>query len=215
MIPLNPSLTLRENMARMFRQSARGARGLALLEERRAGFLTAASGAGAVLPVADATWQSGTARREEGAGSEAGRKRREGDGAGRKEEKDVARFLSSDGFLLLRGRNARGNRLLLKMGRPFDLWLHAEDGPGAHLIIRLSHAAEAPPESTLREAAILAGEKSWQRHEAEACVMVARLRHVHAVKGAEPGTVRVDRVELRLRVSLNDALTRKPAIHTQ
>jgi predicted ribosome quality control (RQC) complex YloA/Tae2 family protein len=115
----------------------------------------------------------------------------------------VARLVSSDGFLLLRGKNARGNRRLLKMGRPFDLWLHAEDGPGAHLIIRLSHAAEEPPASTLREAAILVGEKSWQRDAARARVMVARLRHVHAVRGAEPGTVRVDRIEQRLCVSLD------------
>jgi hypothetical protein len=33
--------------------------------------------------------------------------------------------------------------------------------------------------------------------------MVARLRHVHSVKGAEPGTVRVDRIEQRLCVSLD------------
>jgi hypothetical protein len=177
------------------------------LQKRRSEIVTVASGAGNGPPAAGAADRSGKAQRaeEEGAGPEAGRTRRGWNeaGAGQKEEKDVARLVSSDGFLLLRGKNARGNRRLLKMGRPYDLWLHVEDGPGAHLIIRLSHAAEEPPAGTLREAAILAGEKSWQRYTARARVMVARLRHVHAVKGAEPGTVRVDRIEQRLCVSLD------------
>ena len=104
---------------------------------------------------------------------------------------------------MLRGKNARGNQSLLKIGAPHDLWLHAEDGPSAHLIIRRSHAAEEIPESTLREAALLVAEKSWQRHNARARIMVALLRHVHAVKGAAPGTVKVDTVQRGIVVPLS------------
>ena len=117
--------------------------------------------------------------------------------------KNVARFLSSDGFTLLRGKNAQGNQALLKLGQPHDLWLHALDGPSAHLIIRLSHAGQEVPESTLLEAAALVGEKSWQRHDAKARIMVAFLRHVRGIKGAAPGTVRVDSVYRTVTVSLD------------
>jgi hypothetical protein len=197
-VPLDPLLTVRENMIRMFRQSARGIRGLAVLRERRIGILAAGSeekaspsgmGAAGFVPV---------------------RGGREGSVQERKNGGDAARFVSSDGFVLLRGKNARGNQALLKTGGPHDLWLHVEDGPGAHVIIRLSHAAEEPPERTLREAAVLAGEKSWQRQGRKVNVMMARLRHVHAVKGAAPGTVRVDHVLRSLCVSLDSSGRKEP-----
>jgi len=176
-IALNPLLTVRENMARMFKESARGARGLAMLEVRRAQVLASEAG----LPAPETVSEDAVARALPESNESS-------------ENKNVARFRSSDGFTLLRGKNAKGNQSLLKIGKSHDLWLHAEDGPSAHLIIRRSHAAEEIPEQTLREAAILVGEKSWQRHDARARIMVALLRHVHAVKGAAPGTVKVDAV---------------------
>jgi hypothetical protein len=194
-VSLNPLLTVRENMIRMFRQSARGARGLAVLRERRIGILASEPEEEAAFSVKSASG-SGPMRMGRGEG-------REGPAPERKNGGNVARFVSSDGFVLLRGKNAQGNHALLKTGGPHDLWFHVEDGPGAHVIIRLSHAAEEPPERTLREAAVLAGEKSWQRQGGKANVMVARLRHVHAVKGAAPGTVRVDHVLQSLCVFLD------------
>jgi len=185
-VPLNPLLTVRENMVRMFKESARGARGLAMLEVRRAQVLASEAG----LPAPERASEDTAAARALPESNESS------------EIKNVARFRSSDGFTLLRGKNAKGNQSLLKIGKSHDLWLHAEDGPSAHLIIRRSHAAEEIPERTLREAAILVGEKSWQRHDARARIMVALLRHVHAVKGAAPGTVKVDAVLQTLVVSL-------------
>ena len=198
-IALNSLMTLRENMARMFKESARGARGLAMLRERRAQVLSEPV---AVRPEG-----------EQGAGgpkkqrNETEHKNREPGTRALVEEtggetKNVARFRSSDGFTLLRGKNAKGNHSLLKLGKSHDLWMHAEDGPSAHLVIRRSHAAEDVPERTLHEAAALVGEKSWQRNDARARVMVALLRHVHAIKGAAPGTVKVDSVLQSITISL-------------
>lgn len=180
-ITLNPLLSVRENMARMFKESARGARGLAMLETRLAQLLAPAPEAAA----------SGTQTASDNNGAARSFTENTGKGA---VSKNVARFRSSDGFTLLRGKNAKGNQSLLKIGASHDLWLHAEDGPSAHLLIRRSHAAEEIPEQTLREAAMLVGEKSWQRNEAKARVMVALLRHVHPIKGAAPGTVKVETV---------------------
>ena len=176
-VALNSLLTVRENMARMFKESARGARGLAMLENRLAQILTLEPGAPASKTMSDDAAVRALPK-----------------SAAYPDNKNVARFRSSDGFTLLRGKNAKGNQDLLKIGKSHDLWLHAEDGPSAHLIIRRSHAVEEVPERTLREAAILVGEKSWQRHDARVRIMVALLRHVHAVKGATPGTVKVDAV---------------------
>ena len=219
-IALNPLLTLRENMARMFHSSARGTRGLEHLRQWREQVLAEHSGlwahrravteTGDGSPGADPEepgGYGGTIATGSGvAGPPAGGPGPAADGGrlqarytlGKTGEskalRNVARFISSDGFTILRGKNAQGNQALLKLGQDHDYWLHALDGPSAHLIIRRSHPAEDIPERTLIEAAALVGEKSWQRHDSRAHVMVALLSHVHAIKAAPPGTVRVDAV---------------------
>ncbi|MDL2315884.1 NFACT RNA binding domain-containing protein [Desulfovibrio sp. OttesenSCG-928-A18] len=232
---LDPLCSITENMERMFRQSARGERGLAFLRERRRqlfpeAFCPAQAGKrehGAAGPGPDSGHEAVKGEREplradgalrektkaqqgdpqafgpHGSGGQASGPRPlpdlpEHGGQGGKEGSDyrqyrgVARFLSSDGFLILRGKNAKGNQRLLKIGSAHDLWLHAEGGPSAHVLVRRSHAAEEIPERTLQEAALLVLEKSWMRDSGKGHVMVALLRHVHAVKGAAPGSVRVD-----------------------
>ena len=196
-IALNALLTVRENMARMFKESARGARGLAMLEVRRAQVLASGVGTSVIEAAPDGTIRA----LPESTTSSNNKPDNE------PSDKNVARFYSSDGFTLLRGKNAKGNQSLLKIGKPHDLWLHVEGGPSAHLIIRRSHAAEEVPEQTLREAAILVGEKSWQRHGAKARIMMALLRHVHAIKGAPPGTVKVDAVLRTIVAPLANEIT--------
>jgi predicted ribosome quality control (RQC) complex YloA/Tae2 family protein len=212
-IELDPLLSVRENMQRMFHQSARGARGLAVLAKRRAGLqqedhgMTADAQASEQPPAPDNGLDVAAAPLGflpgpllEGSGplpsSSAAQTFTQ------KSIKDIAMFRSSTGHTLLRGKNAQGNQALLKLGQPYDLWLHARGGPSAHLIIRKTHAAEEIPEQTLREAAVLVGEKSWQRNAGKAEIMVALVKHVHPVKGAAPGTVRVDAELQGLTVSL-------------
>lgn len=217
LITLDPLFCVRENMRRMFKQSGRGARGLAMLKERRQAILAATGMDGAEreplwaktaeqaenetgesLPVrSDCAQKTPTPAENKISGL---RELAVGENAGAL--KGVARFVSSDGFTLLRGKNARGNQALLKAGKGHDYWLHAEGGPSAHLVIRRSHPAEDVPERTLMEAAALVAEKSWQRQDAKATVMVAMLKHVHPVKGGSPGQVRVDKILQSLVLSI-------------
>lgn len=207
-IALDPLLSLRDNMQHMFKQSARGARGLAMLEERRRGLLH--GGADGGRRIEDVSDRQAGAPQADQAVSNAAAHGKHPSGAReypyteeRNAPKGVGRYLSSDGFVLLRGKNAKGNQLLLKLGKGHDLWLHAEDGPSAHLLIRRSHAAEEVPERTLMEAAALVAEKSWQRQDAKARVMVALAKHVHPVKGGASGQARVDQVLQSLVVALD------------
>lgn len=188
-IGLDPRLTVRENMTRMFRQSDRGARGLAHLEHRKRA-VEALRGGKEASAVEEASGAIGAGR--DAAGGREPFPRRLRPGADGPEMKEVARFVSSDGFVMLRGKNAKGNQRLLKLGQPHDLWLHTKEGPSAHVIIRRAHGADEVPEQTLLEAAALVGLRSWQQDDARAEVMVALLRHVHNVKGGPPGAVHVD-----------------------
>lgn len=204
-IRLDPLLTVRENMAAMFHRSGRGARGLAILERRRAEVardLAAAEQSAAMPPDAGLPPVQARFAAQPAKGAPTPRKQPRAAGTG----SDVQRFRSSDGFLLLRGRCAEGNAELLRIASPFDWWLHAEDGPSAHLIIRRDHPAHQVPERTLAEAAALVAVKSWQRNAARARIMLALVRDVRAVKGAAAGSVRVDAVARSLTVAPDPGL---------
>ncbi|MCX8190034.1 MAG: NFACT RNA binding domain-containing protein [Candidatus Diapherotrites archaeon] len=70
---------------------------------------------------------------------------------------------SSDGFLILAGRDANTNELLIsKYMEPKDLYFHADVYGAAHCIIKTN--GNNPGENTLKEAAVFAAvfSKAWQ-----------------------------------------------------
>lgn len=181
-LELDPRKTVRENMAAMFHRSERGARGLAMLEERRASVRCERATAEGLRLAPDRQVKTETGRRGSQVRARAGSL-----------PKTVQAFRSDDGFRLLRGRSAEGNAALLRLASPHDIWMHAEDGPSAHLVIRRDHAAQEVPESTLMQAAVLVGLRSWQRDDAQARIMCAYVKDVRPVRGAPAGKVRVER----------------------
>ncbi|MBQ3059265.1 MAG: DUF814 domain-containing protein [Desulfovibrio sp.] len=120
--------------------------------------------------------------------------------------KNVQLFISDDGFALLRGRDARGNLAVRKLAAGHDIWLHAENGPGSHVIIRRAHAGQAVPERTLDQAGALAACKSWQREEARARILYAEVRHVKPMRNAPAGTVRMDKIFASREVPVDHSL---------
>lgn len=99
--------------------------------------------------------------------------------------KNIQGYLSSNGLLLLRGKNAAGNRAIRKMSAPHDLWCHVETGPGAHIIIRKKQPDQIIPEQTLLEAGSLAAVKSWLAASQKASIMFAETRHVKGIKDSQ------------------------------
>ena len=112
------------------------------------------------------------ARREEGAA-----------GAG------ARHYLTARGLSVLVGRGARENhRLTFAVAGPEDLWLHARDVPGAHVILRDPEGRAAAED--VREAAELAAFFSDARSQPQADVHVTRRKHVRAARGGH-GRVRI------------------------
>jgi hypothetical protein len=99
------------------------------------------------------------------------------------------RYLTGRGLTLLVGRGARENHpLTFATARPEDLWLHARDVPGAHVILRDDEGRAGPED--IREAAEVAAFFSGAREEARADVHVARRKHIRPA-GSGPGRVRI------------------------
>lgn len=120
--------------------------------------------------------------------------------------RNVQMFISSDGFALLRGRDARGNAAARRLAAPHDIWLHADGGPGSHVIIRRAHAGQELPERLLEEAGSLAACRSWIRDAARARILYAEVRHIKPMRGAAPGTVRMDRILFTREVAIRPEL---------
>jgi len=103
------------------------------------------------------------------------------------------RYLSSDGYEILVGRAARDNdNLTFKIAKPNDLWLHAADYPGSHVIVRNPTRKEIP-HRTIIEAAQLAAYFSQANKDPKVDVHYTQRKFLSKPKGAAPGLVRLSR----------------------
>lgn len=97
-------------------------------------------------------------------------------------------FRSSEGFLILVGRNNRQNdKLTLKQASNNDLWFHTKNIPGSHTVVVTE--GKTPGEATIREAAMLAAFHSKAKNSAQVPVDYTQIRHVNKPQGAKPGMV--------------------------
>jgi hypothetical protein len=97
-----------------------------------------------------------------------------------------------EGYEIWVGRNAKENDELLRLSHKNDLWLHARDIRGSHVIIRCGNRPK-PPEIVLERAAQLAAYNSGAKGSEWVPVMIAERKHVRKKKGLAAGEVIVER----------------------
>ena len=95
-------------------------------------------------------------------------------------------FLSADGIEILVGKNAVQNDRITLGAKPDEIWLHAKDMPGSHVIIKQER--EVPTE-TLKQAAQLAAWFSKGRRSSLVPVDYTSRKYVKKPSGAMPGKV--------------------------
>jgi predicted ribosome quality control (RQC) complex YloA/Tae2 family protein len=97
------------------------------------------------------------------------------------------RFVSGDGIAIYVGKNNRQNdSLTLQTARSENIWLHAKNIPGSHVIIDFDGE---PAERTLREAAMLAAFYSQARASTAVPIDYTPRKFVKKPSGARPGMV--------------------------
>lgn len=102
---------------------------------------------------------------------------------------DPLHFKSSDGYDIYVGKNNKQNdELTLKFANKDDLWLHVQNIPGSHVIIRKATGDDIP-QNTIVEAASLAAYYSKDRNSKNINVDYTEKKHVNKAKGAKPGMV--------------------------
>ena len=103
----------------------------------------------------------------------------------------MRRYLSSDGYEVIVGRSARDNdQITFHVAKPNDLWLHAGDYPGSHVIVRNS-SREDIPHRTIIEAAQLAAKFSQASKDSKVNIHYTRRKFLTKPKGSAPGLVRL------------------------
>lgn len=183
-VRLDPQLSVTGNMERLFKKAAKAERGFAHLARRRnelgkelARVESAPEPQNTAAPAKDKSAEKSVALPKKYRGLA------------------VSCFLSSDGFLLIRGKNKKANHeILSKAASPFDYWFHAADGPSSHLILKRDYPTQDVPMNTLKQAAALVGLKSFHKDSGRAEIMFALVKDVRKVKGWAHGQVAVDEV---------------------
>lgn len=104
------------------------------------------------------------------------------------------RYRTSGGLEVRVGRGSRANDdLTLHHSRPDDIWLHARDVAGAHVVLRWDRRDENPPAAEVAEAAALAALHSRARTSGVVPVDWTRRKYVRKPRKAPPGQVLLER----------------------
>ncbi|GAB3295547.1 NFACT RNA binding domain-containing protein [Hymenobacter tenuis] len=113
------------------------------------------------------------------------------------------KVFEDSGFTILVGRNAQNNDLLTqRYAHKDDLWLHAKDVTGSHVVIR-QKPGQTVPAPVLERAAQLAAWYSRRKNDSLCPVTYTPKKFVRKPKGAIAGQVVVERENVLLVVPAN------------
>jgi predicted ribosome quality control (RQC) complex YloA/Tae2 family protein len=99
------------------------------------------------------------------------------------------KFSTPSGYEIWIGRNnAQNDRLSFRLATAYDLWFHAQEIPGSHVLLRMPPGA-VPDRPDLQYAADLAARYSRARQADQVPVIYTEPRHLYKPKGAKPGLV--------------------------
>lgn len=117
------------------------------------------------------------------------RQRHTGGKTHRTEKSRPMHFLSSDGFDIYVGKNnLQNDELSFQLASANDLWFHAKQMPGSHVIVKLL-GAEDIPDATYEEAGRLAAYFSAGRENKKVEIDYTRRQQLKKPAGAKPGYV--------------------------
>lgn len=102
----------------------------------------------------------------------------------------IRHITTPDGWEILYGENSTSNDYLTqKVARPNDVWLHARQITGAHVVVRMAGRKTGLPRPVLAQAAKIAAMNSDAKHSSLVPVDHTLRKFVHKPRGSAPGLV--------------------------
>ncbi len=186
-IKLNPMLTVQKNAENLYRKSKNQKKEIQSLEEN--------------LKIRKEQLAKVKEKLESILATESIRDLREFNPKKTKEAQDVNvpfHRYQFEGYQILVGKNAKANdQLTLKVATKNDLWLHAKDVAGSHVVVK-HQAGKNFPSSVTEHAAKLAAWYSKRKTDSLCPVIVTEKKFVRKRKGDPAGAVVVEREKVIL-----------------
>jgi predicted ribosome quality control (RQC) complex YloA/Tae2 family protein len=106
------------------------------------------------------------------------------------------REFTCQGFRILIGKSSSNNeQLTFGEGKKDDLWMHARDVPGSHVLVK-QKSGSIYPQPVIERAAELAAYFSKNRNNTLCPVIYTHRKYVRKLKGGAPGQVIVEKEEI-------------------
>lgn len=100
-------------------------------------------------------------------------------------------YILDKGWEIFIGRSGENNEILtFHFANKWDLWLHAQDVSGSHVILRLPVKNQKPPLHIIEQAAQFAATYSQAKHSLTVPVIYTEVRYVSRIRNAPKGTVK-------------------------
>ncbi len=103
-------------------------------------------------------------------------------------------YVVSGGWEVLVGRSNKDNDILThRIANQSDLWFHARQAAGSHVILRIPSGKARPDRRAILEAAAIAAFHSKAGRSSKVSVSYTEKRHVRKPRGAKPGLAVISR----------------------
>lgn len=120
------------------------------------------------------------------------------------EQADLFKKVEFLGYTILVGKNAKNNDLLTKQyAHKEDLWLHARDVTGSHVVVK-HQSGKKFPSPVIERAAQLAAWHSKRRTDSLCPVIVTPKKYVRKPKGLPEGAVVIDKEDVIMVVPTSE-----------
>jgi predicted ribosome quality control (RQC) complex YloA/Tae2 family protein len=195
-IELDPAVTLRENIDRLFKRHQKAGRGkqlnarrLSETKNKQAAILDQVRRLQAIKD-----WDTWLAISSRIAAEREDLKASTTPAKEARETPSVRRFRSivEEGMEILVGRNSRENdELTFDVASPDDFWMHVADYSGSHVVVRNPEKTRSIPEKVLLKAAQIAAYFSQARNSPKVEVHYTQRKHVSKPRRAKSGLVKL------------------------
>ena len=100
----------------------------------------------------------------------------------------------STGLTIFIGRDGADNdRTTFEFAKPYELWFHAQQCPGSHVVMKFPSKSFVPAKREIEETAAIAAFHSKAKNNSAVPVIYAERRYVRKPRKAKPGLVTVER----------------------
>ena len=190
-IPLDPSLSPAENAENYFKKHRKGREGLELLKRRAEITAQELEGLRDMAAELDASFDHAREKYRSEISSLLPKEGTKEEGAPRLPYRE---YVLSTGLTVFVGRDGSDNdRTTFEFARPYETWLHAQQCPGSHVVMKYPNKSFEPSKQEVAEAAAIAAWFSKARNDSLVPVVYTQRRYVRKPRKAKPGLVTVER----------------------